>query len=184
MSVLASVIGALVVLLQTSGGQLAQGTPTVGTITVGPVEDRADPPEVARLFAEAVQHALLDANFLALPAQSQSRYLAKVTVTRRARGLVASDAGEAGPATSAGDWGARIRVTLPSAKTDLRGLFVTELKVEIFLRSNNRPVWSGSALTAQARGTRSGAPSIIAAKLADALIQRFPEALDGPLSVP
>ena len=155
-----------------------------GTITIERVENDLDAPEVGGVFAEAVQRALLNARFTALPSPSHSRYIARIAVTHNLRGTVTSDAKEAAPASNVGNWGAQLRVTLPSTKTQMRGLVVTTLTIEIALRSTDQLVWKGSALTAQVEGTRMNAPSIVAQKLADALIQNLPETLDRPISVP
>jgi hypothetical protein len=180
----AIVAAALAVLAQASGDQAGANPPTPGTVTVELAGDRAGPSGPDPVFAEAVEKSLGDANFLALPAPSHSRYIAEVAVTQDVRRSVASDGAEAPASTHFGDWSARLDVTMPSKKTELHGLVVTELTVRIVLRSTNRTVWSGSALTARAQGTPAGAARVVAGALADAVIRRFPDKLDGPITVP
>lgn len=166
---------------------LIQGdaVPTPGTVTVEPMAEEAGPAEVRTVFVEAVERALIDANFIALPgAAGQARYIARIAVSRRAQGEVAADAPVAGTATQIGNWGAGMTVTLPSAKSRLRTLVVTELTIELVLRAEGRVAWRGSALTAQADGTPGDAPGAVAAKLAGAVMRGFPEVREGAVSVP
>jgi hypothetical protein len=148
-----------------------------GTIAV---EISDDAPQSERVFTDAVTRALFDANFVPLPRQSHSRYLARVKVTRTARGLGRADAKEAAPMAALG----QVYVTLPSGKSQIRGLVGTDLEVEILLRSDGTPVWSGRASTVQMEGGPGDAPATVAAKLADALMRRFPAASGGAVSVP
>ena len=163
----------------------ADVVPTPGTVTVEPLAEDAGPAEVRAVFAEAVERALIDANFIALPgAGGQARYIARIAVSRRAQGEVTADGREAGAATRVGNWGAGMTVTLPSAKSQLRTLVVTELTIELVSRAEGRVVWRGSALTAQADGTPGDAPGAVAAKLAGAVMRGFPEVREGAVSVP
>ena len=61
---------------------------------------------------------------------------------------------------------------------------VTELTIELVSRADDRVVWRGSALTAQADGTPGDAPGAVAAKLAGAVMRGFPEVREGAVSVP
>lgn len=159
--------------------------PTPGTVMVEPLPEEAGPAAVREVFAEAVERALIDANFIALPgAGGQARYIARIAVSRSAQGEVAADGQEAGAATQVGNWGAGMTVTLPSAKSQLRTLVVTELTIELVSRAEDRVVWRGSALTAQADGTPGDAPGAVAAKLAGAVMRGFPEVREGAVSVP
>lgn len=163
----------------------ADVVPRPGTVTVEPMAEDAGPAEVRTVFAEAVERALIDANFIALPgAAGQARYIARIAVSRRAQGEVAADAPVAGTATQVGNWGAGKTVTLPSAKSQLRALVITELTIELVSRAEGRVVWRGSALTAQADGTPGDAPGAVAAKLAGAVMRGFPEVREGAVSVP
>ena len=163
----------------------SDAVPTPGTVTVEPMAEEAGPAEVRTVFAEAVERALIDANFIALPgAAGQARYIARIAVSRRAQGEVAADGQEAGAATQVGNWGAGLRVTLPSSKSQLRALVMTELTIELVSRAEGRVVWRGSALTAQADGTPGDAPGAVAAKLAGAVMRGFPEVREGAVSVP
>jgi len=163
----------------------SDAVPTPGTVTVEPMAEEAGPAEVRTVFAEAVERALIDANFIALPgAAVQARYIARIAVSRRAQGEVAADGQEAGAATQVGNWGAGLRVTLPSSKSQLRALVMTELTIELASRAEGRVVWRGSALTAQADGTPGDAPGAVAAKLAGAVMRGFPEVREGAVSVP
>jgi hypothetical protein len=150
-----------------------------GTITIEQRDDGADP-----AFTEAVQAAILRANFIPLPAPSHSRYVAVLTVTRTDHGLVTSGTKGSGPVAGIANWGAGLGMRLPKKGNRLRGLVVTDLKITMLLRSDNHPVWSGIATTAQVDGTRAGSPEAVATKLADALMAQFPRTLEGPLSVP
>jgi hypothetical protein len=155
-----------------------------GTVTVEPLPDGVVSPEASRLFAEAVERALNDADFLALPADNRGRYIARMKLSRHAQGSVAVNAAEQGMASDFGDWGARFLVTLPSGKRHIRGLIVTELEIEVLRRDGMQPVWSGRALTVKPQGTPGDAPAAVAKKLADAVMRVFPEQMAEPVSVP
>ncbi|WP_447727233.1 hypothetical protein [Sphingomonas koreensis] len=167
--------------------QPAQAEPEAlrpGTVAIEPAADPAIPASARQTFADAVERALSDARFMALPATSRSRYIARVKVTRTTRGAVTSNAKEPGAGAAVGNWGGAIAVTLPSDKRQLRGLVVTELEVELVLREGMQPVWRGRALTAQAEGTRADAPATLAPKLANAAIRGFPAQQPEALSIP
>ena len=78
-----------------------------GTITVEPLPDDRGSPEARRLFAEAVERALVDREFLALPTGNRGRYVARMKLSRRAEGSVAVNAAEPGADGNVGNWGAR-----------------------------------------------------------------------------
>ncbi|MEG3181208.1 hypothetical protein [Sphingomonas sp. LT1P40] len=155
-----------------------------GTVAVEPMAADGAPAAVRQIFAEAVERALSDARFMALPATSRSRYVARIKLTRTARGAVTSDEKEPRAAGGVGNWGAAVGVTLPSDKRQLRGLIVTELEVEIVRRDGTGPAWRGRALTAQAEGTRADAPAVLAPKLAAAAIRGFPAQQTEAASIP
>lgn len=155
-----------------------------GTVAIEAAADPAIPDTARQVFADAVERALFDARFTVLPATSRSRYVARVKVTRTARGAVTSNAREPGAGAAVGNWGGAVAVTLPSDKRQLRGLIVTELEVELVLREGMQPVWRGHALTAQAEGTRADAPAALAPKLANATIRSFPVQQPEPISIP
>ncbi|WP_343517765.1 hypothetical protein [Sphingomonas sp.] len=155
-----------------------------GTVAIEPLAKEAGPAVVRQAFADAVERALMDASFTALPVTSRSRYVARIKLTRTARGAVTSNAKEEGVATAVGNWGVAVGMMLPSDKRQLRGLMVTELEVEIVLREGMQRVWSGRAVTAQAEGTKADAPAALAAKLAPAVIRRFPAQSDEAISIP
>jgi len=157
---------------------------TPGTVTVEAVKDEATPAAVRQAFADAVEQALLDARFTALPPQARGRYIARISIARAERGAVASNGREQGASGGLGNWGGAVSVTLPSDKRQLRGLIVTTLTVELVSRADDKVVWRGSALTAQAAGTRADVPATLAAKLAPAIIRAFPQTLAEPLSIP
>ncbi|QDX25384.1 hypothetical protein FPZ54_04665 [Sphingomonas suaedae] len=167
-----------------AGGQADAPALAPGTVTVEAAADDATPAAIRSVFADAVEQALLDARFTALPGQARGRYIARISVTRAERGAVASNGAEQGSRSSVGNWGGAFGVTLPSDKRQLRGLIVTQLTVELVARADMQPVWRGSALTAQAEGTKADAPAALAAKLAPAIIRAFPTRLAEPVSVP
>jgi hypothetical protein len=174
-------------LLAASPQPVAQTEPEAlrpGTVAIEPVADPAVPASARQTFADAVERALSDARFTALPATSRSRYIARVKVTRTARGAVTSNAREPGAGAAIGNWGGAVAVTLPSDKRQLRGLIVTELEVELVQREGMQPVWRGRALTAQAEGTRADAPATLAPKLASAAVRGFPAQQPEPVSIP
>lgn len=152
-----------------------------GTASVEVVDDQHQHPALDQVFADAVGSALTDANFLILPGEGHGRYIARVTVTQQARGAVAADTRLGGGANYSGG---RLGVALPATKTQLSGLVVTRLTVELALRDTGQTVWSGSASTAQVQGTAAGAPAAVAAKLAKAVIGRFPQKIEEPIAVP
>ncbi|RHW17378.1 hypothetical protein D1610_10410 [Sphingomonas gilva] len=162
----------------------AQDAVAPGTITVEPLPEEAASPETRRLFAEAVERALVDREFLALPGDNRGRYVARMTVSRRAEGEVAVDAAEAPADGDVGNWGASLRVAMPSGKRQMRPLVVTELGIEILRRDGMQPVWRGRALTVQPQGTPGDAPAALAKKLAGAAMRVFPEQMEGAVSAP
>lgn len=135
-------------------------------------------------FVTATRNAFGNANFLVLPRGGHSRYMATVSINQQRRGVVTSDGAEAKPSTNAGNWGGGLSVTLPSRKTNLHGLLVIELHIEVRLRSDGHLVWSGRALTTQVEGTRAGSAAAVGVKLAGVLVSQFPITVDGPISVP
>ncbi len=153
-----------------------------GTFTIEPA-DAATPAQSEPAFVDAVQAAILRAGFTPLPKPSHSRYVATVVVTHTVRGAVTSGT-KSRPAFGVSNWGTGLAVGLPKKDDQLHGLIVTELKVTFLVRSDNHPVWSGSAVTAQVDGTRAGTPEAVAGKLADALFAQFPRQLPAPVSVP
>lgn len=151
----------------------AQEPPSRGTISVEPTDNR-----VPSSFADAVRRALGDADFLALPGAGHGRYIAQISVTQQNRGLATTDPAEAPSRASAGDWAVRFHATLPSHKTDLDSLVVTELTVRIVERNGMKTLWTGSALTAGA------ASADVADKLAETVIRRYPTPTPSPIPVP
>lgn len=156
---------------------------TPGTITVERGDD-AEARDADPVFADAVRAASAQANFIPIPAPSHSRYIAIIAVTRKSEGVVTSGTSGSAPAAGIANWGVGMGMRLPTKKDQLRGLVLTELKITILLRSDKHLVWSGSAVTAQVDGTRTGAPDAVAGKLAEALFAQFPRRLDAALSVP
>lgn len=166
--------------VQMPGGD-SRAALTPGTVEIQVVDEQHRTPKLDAVFAAAVGEALTDARFLILPGEGHSRYVARVTVHEEARGTVAADAGSGGGVNVAGG---AIGVSLPSKRTQLAGLVVTRLDVQLVLRDGGTAVWSGSASTAQVRGTAAGGRAAVAEKLADALIRRFPQPMEAPISVP
>lgn len=161
-----------------AGAAPAQGPVEPGTIVIEGNDAEA---ETQSPFVDAVEAALLDAQFLTLPNRGASRYLARVAVTRTSRGQVT--AGQRDPARArAGNWG--LSVTLPSDKGKLRDLIATELDVTIVARKDGQPVWRGRAVTVQAEGSPENADATVATKLAGALFRRFPQSAEEPIAVP
>src|SRR5688500_9462953 len=107
--------------------EAAPGPIAPGTVTVELPDDRGSP-EARRLLAGAVERALVDREFLALPAGNRGRYVARMKLSRRAEGSVAVNAAEPGADGNVGNWGASLRVTMPSGKRHIRSLVVTELE--------------------------------------------------------
>lgn len=155
---------------------------TPGTITVEVIDGSTAPED--QVFAEAVANALADADFTPLPTAGRGRYIARITVMRTARGVVSANAPKQGVSTGVGNWGAAIGVALPSDKSQLRSLIVTQLEVRIVRRDGNAAAWSGRALTVQAQGSRGDAVPVLATKLARAVIGHFPEQSNEPAAVP
>jgi len=152
-----------------------------GTVSVAVVSDGEGDSAARQASGEAVAAALSDAGFLVLPGSGAGRYFATITVRHERRGSVTTPTTVPGPATNLGQWGARLNVTLPSAKQVVRDLVVTRLTVTITARRGDEKPWSGTAVTAKADDGRSG---VVVRRLATALISRFPQVLAGPLSVP
>lgn len=156
-----------------SPASFAQEPLSRGTITVELGDSR-----VPSAFADAVRKALLDAGFIALPGSGHGRYIARISVTQQTRGLATTDPAEAPSHAAAGNSGMQFKVELPSHKTDLDSLVVTELTVRIIERNGMKTLWTGSALTAGA------ASADVADKLAEAVIRRYPTPTPSPIPVP
>lgn len=155
-----------------------------GTVTIAPLRADQGPAEVRRAIADSVEQALFDAGFMALPPGGQGRYTARIAVTRTPRGAVAANGRESKATPLVGNWGAGLALTMPSRKTQLRGLIVTELTIELLRRGETVPAWTGRAATAQAEGTAADAPSALGAKLAAAALRQFPSQDGAVVSVP
>jgi hypothetical protein len=161
-----------------------RGTVTVTLRDADPVRDAAGEPVDDDPFVQATRNALSNADFVVLPAGDHGRYVATVVVTRQQRGVVTANGVEDKPSADVGNWGGGVRVTLPSRKTGLHGLVVTEMHIEMRRRSDQGLVWSGSALTAQVDGTSAGSPRAVGTKLANRIVAQFPVTVNGPISVP
>jgi hypothetical protein len=178
-------IAAMLVAASAGPGDTADaGTLAPGTITVEQGDGTAATRSGDQPFGEAVQRAILQTSFVPLPAPSHSRYVALVSVSRQARGVVTSGAKASPPATDVGNWGAGVKFSLPTSNSALHGLVVTRLTVTVMQRGDQHALWSGSAVTAQVEDTPAGTPAAVADKLATALFAHFPSRMDAPLSVP
>jgi len=154
-----------------------------GTIAIVAADNPTTSPAITKTFTDAVQRTLLRTPFLPLPDPDHSLYVAKVKVSQTQRGFVRSGNDRSDrPGMTAGLGG--LSLSLPSGKDQLHGLIVTRLEVTVSLRRDNRVVWTGQATTVRASGTRTGAPSVVAMALSDALLTWFPRQLPGPLPVP
>lgn len=162
--------------LQQSGGDTAL---TPGTVSIETVDAQPPQPALEGVFAQAVGEALTDAQFLILPGQGHGRYIARVAVSQQARGTVASRGKNGGPVVGGGVASVSLGRT-----SQFSGLVVTRLDVSLVERSDGHVAWSGSASTAQVTGTPAGATPAVAAKLAKAVIGRFPQRMDEPIAVP
>ena len=155
---------------------------TPGTISIASAADAGVTVETRRVFEDAVQRAMLRAQFTPLPGQNHGRYSARVVVTRTSRGTVASRIpGGAAPLASLNG---SVSLSLPPGGDRLSDLIVTELTVVISRRSDAQKVWSGSAVTARVSGTPAGAVDLVARTLADAVMGQFPGQAAGPVSIP
>lgn len=155
-----------------------------GTVSVLPLDTDQGTPQVRRAILEQVERALLEADFMTMPPGGQGLYTARVSVTRTPRGAVAANGREARANPLLGNWGAGLNVTMPSGKTQLRGLIVTELTIELTRRGDTAPSWTGRAATAQAEGTNADSPAELGAKLASAALRQFPAQASTAISVP
>jgi hypothetical protein len=162
---------------------LATQAPVPGTISVEPATGDVSA-VTAQVFAEAMQGALTDANFLPIRPPGQGRYTAKLRVSREDRGQVASTEPRWSSSGGLGSWGAALSVRLPSRKPQMRGLYATRLDVTIVPRGGGTPVWTGRALTVQVEETRNDSPPILAAKLARGVMGRFPAQSDEVAAIP
>jgi hypothetical protein len=170
--------------------QAAPAVPvTPGTISIEPAAGAENSAGLHDIFADAVETALLQADFIALPNPSPSRYIMRIAIDRSTRGEVAASGGPvAGPNLQAGgsdrSAGGGLTITMPTSKRQLRALAVTRLDLTIVQRNSGAAVWSGKALTVTAEGTDSDDPALIARKLATALLRHFPAPMPEPISVP
>lgn len=152
---------------------LPAAAPPPGTFAIAINDARpADRP-----FAEAVEQALAERGFTAMPDRDHGRYRAEVTVEREKAGLVTSPVPR-GQSSVNLSGGASVQVPLASNKRQVNDLVVTRLTVRLVERSDGRAVWAGSAVTARA-GTANVAPA-----LARAAVSSFPRSYAEPVSVP
>jgi hypothetical protein len=178
MRALSGLFVALASLLMASGGLARASAPTPGTITTSADDGRDSP--VDGIFDDAVQRALLNANFQVLPGTDHGRYIARFSVMHRGLGVVTSRA----KPQSAEVAGAGLNVGLPSHKSELSGLSEIRLDVRIFRRDTAQMVWHGSAITTGIEATGTDQPAFVARKLAEALLRQFPRSSDTPIAVP
>ena len=167
-----------------ANAQAAPDAPTPGTVVVQIAATEPAPLPQDEVFADAVAAALSTRGFLALPSRGLSRYIANVTVTREGHGVATFHPRASGPATTMGNWTARLAVTLPSRKSDLGELDVIRLRIDLMTRDGDEEVWGATALTTQVEGSAAAAPDVVAPRLAHAVIDRFPQRLDEPLAIP
>ncbi|WP_019515163.1 DUF4136 domain-containing protein [Sphingomonas sp. Mn802worker] len=177
---------ALLVLVQGSSAPVANpaatAVPTSGTITIASIGGQALTDQARAVFGDAVERALAAKGFTLLPDAGHGRYVAKVTVDRRPRGVVTSRRAGGGAPSMSLNGG--ISVGLPAGGDRLGDLVVTELTVTIAGRSDARVVWTGSAVTARVSGTPAGGAVLVAQTLADAVMAQFPARTRGPISIP
>lgn len=155
---------------------------TPGTFAVklpAPV-NRRPPPETP--FAEAVDVALAQAGFTAIPSADHARYAVTVEVTRTAKGSVMADTPTPGSGAIAGNGG--VSFGLGGSNQSVGSLVSTELTVRFVRRGETEPAWEGHAVTHQVAGSRSDAPTALATKLASALFRNFPQPSGLRISVP
>ncbi|SOB87504.1 hypothetical protein SAMN06297144_2636 [Sphingomonas guangdongensis] len=162
---------------------LAAQAPVPGTVSVEPATGDVSG-ATAQIFAEAVQGALTDVQFLPIRPPGQGRYTARLRVSREARGQVASSEPRWDSSGGLGSWGAALSVRLPSRKPQMRMLYATRLDIAIVPRGGGQPVWTGKALTVQVEATRNDSPAALAAKLARGVMGRFPAQSDEVAAIP
>lgn len=150
-------------------------TPGTVTVELADAKQRAIEP----VAIDAVSEALTDAGFLILPGEGHGRYVAQVTIEQEGRGPVTTKSKGAGALFGGGV----ASISTPSP-AQLNGLVVTRLTLDLATREDGARVWHGAASTAQVQGTAAGASAAVAKKLADAIIRRFPQPMDQPISVP
>lgn len=165
-------LAAAAILTACSAPVAAQDTIAPGTVVVAPLSEASGAPAVRQIVAEAVATALADVGFTPLPGGS-ARYTATVTLTRTPRGTVAAGGSGFEGSGRLGDWGASALVALPSSKTQLRGLIVTELTIAI-ARQGEAAAWTGRAVTVQPDGMPADRPAALAPRLAKAALSAFP----------
>ena len=178
---IAMIAAAMLTMAMQDTGPAADSALTPGTVSVETVDPQHQHAALDQIAASAVSDALTDADFLILPGEGHGRYIARVSVSQEARGAVAADAHSGGGVNMAGG---RLGVSLPGSKTQMSGLVVTRLSLDLVARDSGETVWHGSGSTAQVEGTASGAPAAVLKKLADAVIRRFPQEMAEPIAVP
>ncbi len=179
------VIGALAMLaaLQTPDApppEAAAITPGTFAVKLPDPVNRRPPPETP--FAEAVDVALTQAGFTAIPSADHARYAVTVEVTRAAKGAVMADRPAPGSGAIAGNGG--VSFGLGGGNQAVGSLVSTELTVRFTRRGETEPAWEGHAVTHQVAGSRSDAPTALATKLANALFRNFPQPSGLRISVP
>ena len=181
-----SVIAAfLLVLAQgaaTAVAPTSTAVPTSGTITIASVSGQALTDQARGVFGDAVERALAARGFTLLRDAGHGRYVARVTVDRRSRGVVTSKRAGGGPPSMSLNGG--LSVGLPAGGARLNDLVVTELTVTIAERGSAREVWTGGAVTARVSDTPAGGAVLVARTLADAVMAQFPARTHGPVSIP
>lgn len=144
-----------------------------GTIAVERSAAPARGPDPMRVFADAVETALTDAGFTAIPHVAHARQVATISVTRTPHGAALAKGASAGgalPMMGAGGGGVSIGL---GAKTNVGEMMATELTIRITRRGQTVPSWEGRAVTYQVSGTRADDPAAIALKLSSALVRNF-----------
>jgi len=144
-----------------------------GTIAVEREAQARRGPDTTRVFADAVEAALTDAGFIAIPHTAHARQVAAIAVTRTGHGAALAKGASAGPPlpmVTAGGGGVSIGL---GSKVNVGEMVATELTLRITRRGERAPIWEGRAVTYQVSGTRADDPVALARKLSAALVRNF-----------
>ncbi|WP_448659269.1 DUF4136 domain-containing protein [Sphingomonas sp. CJ99] len=149
-----------------------------GTIAVEALTSGSEPSLAYRAYLDAVAAELGDLGFTLVPdgQAGSSRYVAAVSFTRGSAGSVRSGSpvsiGLGGVSGSLGGAvGGGLSLGL-GGRT--RAVTATQLSVQLRRRDDGTTIWEGRAETQSIDATPAGDPAAVAARLADAMFDRFP----------
>lgn len=160
-----------------------------GTIAVTRPAPENRRPAPTLPFAEALESALVDGGYTALPDTGNARQVATIAVERTVQGSVmakgsGSDSQSSGGMLGGNGVGVGMSVGLGSGGARVGALVTTALTVRLTRRGEAAPYWEGRMTTNQIAGSRGDAPDALATKLAAAMVRNLDQPSGVVASVP